>query len=391
MTDVSKEMRIARIVGAAALGFALAAWCPAPVMAQTIPDTAAAARNLGDTAWVRLTPARPKQGSILRISIRPPVSRPLTDTSALARTRADTTAGGAAWTIPRPDSVVPDSLVRPRPDSLSRARADSLARSQPDSARLDTPLADSARGRIFAVRGTLFGEPLHFLAADSGEYVAIGGIPVDAPKTVNVVVIIDRIGGPADTVPVRLEIGRTAYKMEKLTVAPKFGQAPDSALAARIAREQALATEVSRRSHDTPRLWTGAFTRPRASRETSGFGDGREFNGKVQSRHMGLDLAGAVGAPVLAADRGVVALVGEFYLAGNAVYIDHGGGLVTAYFHMSAVNVAKGDTVAAGDTIGKVGATGRVTGPHLHWVARYGAITIDPSTLLELAPARREP
>jgi murein DD-endopeptidase MepM/ murein hydrolase activator NlpD len=158
-----------------------------------------------------------------------------------------------------------------------------------------------------------------------------------------------------------------------------------------MAREAALAAEVSRRSHDTPALWTGEFSRPRPSRVTSAFGDGREFNGKVQSRHMGLDLAGVVGAPVLAAGRGVVALVGDFYLAGNAVYIDHGGGLVTAYFHLSAVNVAKGDTVAAGDTIGKVGATGRVTGPHLHWVARYGAVTIDPSTLLELTPLRREP
>jgi murein DD-endopeptidase MepM/ murein hydrolase activator NlpD len=106
---------------------------------------------------------------------------------------------------------------------------------------------------------------------------------------------------------------------------------------------------------------------------------------------MGLDLAGAVGAPVLAPDRGVVALVGDFYLAGNAVYIDHGAGLVTAYFHLSKVNVAEGDTVTVGDTIGKVGATGRVTGPHLHWVARYGAVSIDPSTLLDLAPARREP
>jgi len=370
-------------------------------MSQTIPDSAASApRRVEDSTVVRMTPARPKQGSILRITVRPaPHRAPDADTSAMVRPRADTVAGGVAWTIPRPDSIKPDSLTLPRPDSLRLPRSDSLRPSRPDSlpalrsdsAAADTSVADSVRGRIIAIRATLFGEPLHFLPADSGTFVAIGGVPVDAPRTVRVPLIIERAGTAADTVPVQLEIARTAYTMEKLAVAPKFGQAPDSALAARIAREQALAADVSRRSHVTPRLWTGAFTPPRESRVTSGFGNGREFNGAVQSRHMGLDLAGAVGAPVLAPDRGVIALVGEFYYAGNAVYIDHGGGLVTAYFHLSAVSVAQGDTVNAGDTIGKVGATGRVTGPHLHWVARYGAVTIDPSTLLELTPARREP
>jgi murein DD-endopeptidase MepM/ murein hydrolase activator NlpD len=115
------------------------------------------------------------------------------------------------------------------------------------------------------------------------------------------------------------------------------------------------------------------------------FGDGREFNGQVQSRHMGLDLAGPSGEPVVAAARGVVALVDEFHLAGNVVYIDHGAGLITAYFHLSRQDVAKGDTVEAGQQIGLVGATGRVTGPHLHWVARYGSVTVDPGSLLALA------
>ena len=395
MIDVSIPTRGALIVRSTVIALTLSAAFPIIGMTQTIPDSAvSASRRVEDSTVVRMTPARPKQGSILRITVRPAQHRaPDADTSAKIPPRADTVVGGVAWTIPRPDSIKPDSLARPRPDSLRLPRSDSLLPppSRPDSAAADTSVADSVRGRITAIRATLFGEPLHFLPADSGTFVAIGGVPVDAPRTVRVPLIIERAGAPADTVPVQLEIARTAYTMEKLTVAPKFGQAPDSALAARIAREQALAADVSRRSHETPRLWTGEFTRPRASRVTSGFGDGREFNGAVQSRHMGLDLAGALGAPVLAPDRGVVALVGEFYYAGNAVYIDHGGGLVTAYFHLSAVSVAPGDTVNAGDTIGKVGATGRVTGPHLHWVARYGSVTIDPSTLLELRPARREP
>jgi murein DD-endopeptidase MepM/ murein hydrolase activator NlpD len=132
------------------------------------------------------------------------------------------------------------------------------------------------------------------------------------------------------------------------------------------------------------RQWAGELVRPRDSRITSGFGNGREFNGEVQSRHMGTDFAGAVGAPVRAPARGVVALVDSFYLGGEVIYIDHGAGLVTGYLHLSRIDVAQGDTVQAGQVIGGVGATGRVTGPHLHWIVRYGTITLDPMSLLEL-------
>jgi len=102
---------------------------------------------------------------------------------------------------------------------------------------------------------------------------------------------------------------------------------------------------------------------------------------------MGTDYAGAVGAPIRAANRGVVRLVDRFYLGGNVVYIDHGEGLVTAYLHLSQHRVAEGDTVAQGAVIGLVGATGRVTGPHLHWIARYGRISVDPASLLRATGA----
>ena len=105
------------------------------------------------------------------------------------------------------------------------------------------------------------------------------------------------------------------------------------------------------------------------------------FNGTLTSRHLGVDFRGAVGAPVTAANKGVVALVGDFFLAGNVVYIDHGGGVVTAYFHLSKTMVSQGDTVSRGQEIGLVGSTGRVTGPHLHWSARYGTVTVNPLDL----------
>ena len=125
---------------------------------------------------------------------------------------------------------------------------------------------------------------------------------------------------------------------------------------------------------------------PRSARITSRFGTGREFNGQVTSRHMGLDLQGAVGDTVVAAAHGVVALVEPFLLAGNVVYLNHGGGLVTGYFHLSAQLVQVGDTVVAGMPIGRVGSTGRVTGPHLHWVVRFGATSVDPLSLVALLP-----
>jgi murein DD-endopeptidase MepM/ murein hydrolase activator NlpD len=108
------------------------------------------------------------------------------------------------------------------------------------------------------------------------------------------------------------------------------------------------------------------------------------FNGRVASRHLGVDFRGKRGSPVRAANRGVVALVDNFFLAGNIIYIDHGGGLVTGYFHLSETLVSAGDTVTRGQIIGRVGATGRVTGPHLHWSARYGAITINPLDVISL-------
>ena len=99
---------------------------------------------------------------------------------------------------------------------------------------------------------------------------------------------------------------------------------------------------------------------------------------------MGVDFAGRRGASVRAANRGVVALVADLYLSGTTVLIDHGAGLVTGYLHLSRVLVAVGDTVARGQQIGEVGASGRVTGPHLHWLAAYGGITFDPLGLVGL-------
>jgi murein DD-endopeptidase MepM/ murein hydrolase activator NlpD len=233
--------------------------------------------------------------------------------------------------------------------------------------------------------GTAANEPLHFERLDDGRYRTLMGIPLDGGDTL-AVTLRRSTGATTDTVAVMLPVVHPAYANERLAVAPRYAE-PDSAARARIDAELAESRAISRRAHDTPRLWSGRFVRPRPGRITSGYGTGREYNGSVTSRHLGTDFAGAVGAPVHAAGRAVVALVARFYLAGHAVYLDHGGGLVTGYFHLSRVTVAAGDTVAAGQVIGAVGRSGRVTGPHLHWIARYGGITVDPMSLFALPPA----
>jgi murein DD-endopeptidase MepM/ murein hydrolase activator NlpD len=243
---------------------------------------------------------------------------------------------------------------------------------------------------IVVINGVMAGEPLHFIVAGSRTWHAIGGIPVDAAADVTAQVVLDRSSGSADTLrtsatpfhPPRARGSRA--RARRLAVSSRFTQPLDSATELRIARENERAREVGRQSHASPRLWTASFLRPRKSRITSRFGSGRVFNGRVTSSHLGVDFAGAVGAPVVAANRGVVALVDKFFLAGNVVYIDHGGGVVTGYFHLSRTLVSPGDTVSRGQKIGLVGATGRVTGAHLHWSARYGALTVDPLGLVAL-------
>ncbi len=244
-----------------------------------------------------------------------------------------------------------------------------------------------AEGDVAWVEGRFAGEPLHFEEVSRGEWWALAAVPISARGERELPVVVRRPRS-ADTVRVAVPVREGSYRVERLTVAPEFGREPDEALRERMRREAERARAVSERAHRTPRLWDPPFVMPRDARVTSRYGDGREFNGRIQSRHMGTDLAGDVGAPVRVAANGVVALVDSFYLGGNVVYVDHGAGLVTAYLHLSETLVSEGQAVSAGAVIGRVGATGRVTGPHLHWIARYGSVTVNAFSLpgLEAGP-----
>ena len=238
---------------------------------------------------------------------------------------------------------------------------------------------------IVQVRGTLAGEPLHF-ERTAHAFRALGAVPLNDADSVTALVVRERAGGATDTATLPLRVRRRRLVGERLRVAAEFAQPPDS-LEQRIKSEQQLLREVRQRAHETPRLWHLSFVRPRPGPVTSVFGTPRIFNGAVRSRHYGVDFAGQWGAPVRAANRGVVALVADLYYSGTTVIVDHGGGLLTGYFHLSRVLVAPGDTVGRGQLLGRVGASGRVTRPHLHWFGAYGSVTIDPLDLLRLEPS----
>ncbi|MCC7074924.1 MAG: M23 family metallopeptidase [Deltaproteobacteria bacterium] len=172
------------------------------------------------------------------------------------------------------------------------------------------------------------------------------------------------------------------YDERHLKVSKKFIK-PSVAQRKRAARE-AKALSVALATVTPERLWRGSFARPTAGVETSPFGTRRTYNDKKKSRHLGLDLDGAVGAPIVATARGRVALATERFYSGGTVVIDHGHSLFTMYFHMSRIDVRVGDVVEKGQGLGAVGATGQVTGPHLHFTVRFGELYVDPARVLAL-------
>jgi murein DD-endopeptidase MepM/ murein hydrolase activator NlpD len=139
-------------------------------------------------------------------------------------------------------------------------------------------------------------------------------------------------------------------------------------------------------SGDAGRRWDLPFHLPVAALARDNFGSRRVFNGKPRSSHEGMDLAAPAGAPVAAPGPGRVALAEELYFSGGTVILDHGAGLFTLYFHLTRLDVKTGQTVGEGQTIGAVGATGRATGPHLHWGARVNRARVNPLGLLKLPP-----
>lgn len=235
---------------------------------------------------------------------------------------------------------------------------------------------------LIGVHGVAAGEELHFRRVGELTFESLAAVPVGAGPSVEATVRVVYEAGGEERFTRAVPVAEGSYSHEELRVAPRFGSPPTPQDQARLERDRERSRAASATAHRTPAQWGATFVMPRDSRVTSGFGDGRLFNGQVSSRHMGLDLRGQRGDTVAAAAAGEVVLVEPFLLAGNVVYVNHGAGLLSAYFHLSRQLVEVGQSVTAGQPIGLVGATGRVTGPHLHWVVRYGGTSVDPRSLL---------
>ncbi|HEY7140821.1 MAG TPA: M23 family metallopeptidase [Methylomirabilota bacterium] len=175
------------------------------------------------------------------------------------------------------------------------------------------------------------------------------------------------------------------FPMQQLTL-PKGMVDLDAPTLVRVESERA-ALKAALAAGVRERLWRGPFRTPvEGGQPTGGFGLRRLINGQPRSPHTGYDWAAPAGTPVLAANAGRAALVAEHFFAGRNVVLDHGLGLFTFYFHLTEARVAEGETVAEGQVIGTVGASGRVTGPHLHFAVQLGGARVDPESLLRLVP-----
>ncbi len=195
-------------------------------------------------------------------------------------------------------------------------------------------------------------------------------------------VFIKKHSGEWEKVQKRIIFPSKEFPLSKLWVDRKF-LTPPAKFKERIEWESEL-LRVLFNTYTPEWRGVGKFIFPSSGSARPSFGERRLFNDFHWSTHRGIDVASPLGSPVLASNSGKVILARNLYYAGNAVIIDHGIGVFTFYVHLSRFNVKRGDLVRKGDIIGKVGATGRVTGPHLHWAVMVAGKNVDPYSLLSL-------
>jgi murein DD-endopeptidase MepM/ murein hydrolase activator NlpD len=215
-------------------------------------------------------------------------------------------------------------------------------------------------------------------------WVAIVGVDLDSrPGDHAVNVTFSYEGGRTRVVSEPVIVNAGEYPTTRLEVEERYVElSPEDQ--ARADREGAETSAI----YDTftpQRYWTEAFEIPvRGAKDGRNFGHRRVFNDQPRAPHSGADLRATTGTPIYAANRGRVVLAKDLFFSGNAVFIDHGYGLFTTYLHLSKIDVAVGDVVERGQPLGLAGATGRVTGPHLHWGVRLLDARVDPFALVRL-------
>lgn len=205
-------------------------------------------------------------------------------------------------------------------------------------------------------------------------WLAVIGIPLSAetgPATIDV----------EGTGSIDFEIVPHAYREQRLTVKNQSFVTPDQAQLDRIGHERGIIDAALNGWRNTA-VSDLSLGSPVNGPRSSSFGLRRFFNDQPRSPHKGMDIAAATGTTIVAPKAGIVTATGNYFFNGNTVIIDHGQGFVTMYCHLNEIGVEEGQTVNEGETLGKVGATGRVTGPHLHFGTYLNGTAIDPALLL---------
>ncbi len=237
----------------------------------------------------------------------------------------------------------------------------------------------SPRG-VAALHVHAFDHDIPPFPAGDRTWKAIVGIDLDV-KPGSYAILVDTGTAPGEARTIHhVTVRPKQFPTRRLTVDEAFVNPPE-AVQNRI-QEEARLLEALWSASASSRLWDGAFARPVPQPANSAFGSRSIFNGQPRSPHGGADFPSPTGTPVAAPNSGRVVLAKDLYYTGNTVVIDHGLGLVSLFAHLSAMNVREGDAVAKGQILGLVGATGRVTGPHLHWTLRANGARVDPLSLL---------
>jgi len=217
---------------------------------------------------------------------------------------------------------------------------------------------------------------------DGDAWTAMIGIDLDTKPGTYPVDVESGSGSDVIDGTYELKVLPRVFRTRRLTVNEAFVTPPKSE-EARIESEAALLA-ATWRSSATARLWATAFVRPVSQAANSAFGTRSIFNGKPRNSHGGADFLSPAGTPIHAPNGGRIAVARSLYFSGNTVIIDHGLGVFSTLAHLSRIDVQEGEMVTAGQSIGLVGATGRVTGPHLHWAVRIADARVDPLSLLDV-------
>jgi murein DD-endopeptidase MepM/ murein hydrolase activator NlpD len=285
----------------------------------------------------------------------------------------------------------PSALSRPAGAMATEARSCgagvTLRLSSPLSSQGSLLLVELNSARPLAeVKGDWDGKSVPFWQENDREavYAAILGVDLEkAPGRYELKVTAQKATGQNIVCSARIAVKAGQFATERLRVGKEFVE-PNPEQVKRANEERDRLREIFDRV--TPeRLWNGRFRVPLDGVASgSNFGKRRVLNGNPGSPHGGVDLPGTTGTPVRATQRGKVVLAEELFFAGNAVVLDHGLGIYTLYGHLSEIDVKVGDTLETGTVLGKVGATGRVTGPHLHWGLTIERARVNPLQLVNL-------